>query len=73
MIKMDGPAQPINQLFDTVKFRQFQMSQKRHTIMRPIAPQYKLPAGRGTTASVQARLRQSPSEYLNVYTRTVIP
>ena len=70
---MDGPAQPMNQLFDTVKFRHFQQSQKRHTIMRSIAPQYKLPSGKGSVVNLQDRLRQSPSEYFNVYTRTVIP
>ena len=36
-------------------------------------PHYKLPAGKNTAASLQERLRQSPSEYFNVYTRTVIP
>ena len=41
--------------------------------MRSIMPHYKLPSGRHTVASLQDRLRQSPSEYFNVYTRTVIP
>jgi hypothetical protein len=41
--------------------------------MRAIMPHYKLPTGRHSTASLQERLRQGPSEYLNVYTRTVIP
>ena len=41
--------------------------------MRAIMPHYKLPSGRHSLVSLQERLRQSPSEYFNVYTRTVIP
>jgi len=41
--------------------------------MRAIAPHFKLPSGNDSAVSVQERLRQSPSEYFNVYTRSVIP
>ena len=41
--------------------------------MRSIAPQFKLPSANDSAASTQERLRQSPAEYFNVYTRSVIP
>ena len=52
MLKLDGAAQPINRLFDTVSLREWTGRQKRHTIMRAIRPQIKLPAGRGTLISL---------------------
>lgn len=69
----DGPKITINKLFDTNKLLDFQNNQKRHTIQRSLFPQYKLPMSRTLQGSVQERIRQSPSEYFNVYTRTVIP
>ena len=52
MLKLDGAAQPINRLFDTVGLREWSGAQKRHTIMRAIRPQVNLPAGRGTLVSL---------------------
>ena len=53
----DGPLQPINRLYDSVKFREFQQGQKRHTIMRSLFPQYKLPKDRLSLSSIQDRIR----------------
>ena len=52
MLKLDGAAQPINRLFDTVKLREWSGAQKRHTIMRAIRPQIAMPAGRGSLVSL---------------------
>jgi len=38
--KFDGPAQPINRMFDSKSLRDFLDMQKRHTIMRGIAPTF---------------------------------
>ena len=61
----------INPLFDAAKLRDFTSSFKRHTIRRMIRPKEQLP--KAGSRNITDRLRQSPSDYFQIYCRQVIP
>jgi len=48
----DGVSFPVNAFFDLEQFRNFQMRQKRHTIMRTLLPSYTIPTGKHTVVTV---------------------
>ena len=71
--QVDKAAKPINKLYDSDKLRALTTTFKRHTIERPIRPEGGS-LNEGRNMSLQERLRKAgPTEYLRIYTRTVIP
>ena len=72
-LKMDGKNHPVNNLYDKYGIRKHIQNQPRHSIMRPIAMGDFNTGALSIFTPLRDRLRQSPAEYFNVYTRVVIP